>query len=370
MKPRFNLQDIDFVKMDAEEIQDRVLRKVEERMGVRLFPADPRKLFIQSLMPIIIGIKNDINYTGKQNLLAYASVDALDHLGAMTDTARLPAVGASVSLKLTFTTDGPHVIPLGTRFTPDNELIFSTVERYEFVGNHITILVKCTTSGVLGNGYAPGQIDTLVDPLPYFDAVENITTTEGGKDIESDDAYAARIHLAPEKFSTAGPDGAYIYHAKSANQDIQDVYPYMETPGTVEVICLMQGGRLPNEEELAEVDTYLKQRHVRPLTDKVVVRTPNFVDYSIDVTYWVAEASVYQEQLVRKKIEAAVEEYIAWQHAKLGRDINTTELIYLMRKNGAARIQTKDMNHVTLKDYEVARLTTKQVTYGGVDYGT
>ena len=61
-----------------------------------------------------------------------------------------------------------------------------------------------------------GQLKTLVDPVPYVASVANITTSEGGADAQTDDSYREDIHGAPERFSTAGPDGAYIYHAKRA----------------------------------------------------------------------------------------------------------------------------------------------------------
>lgn len=40
---------------------------------------------------------------------------------------------------------------------------------------------------------------------------------------ETDDAFRARLVLAPEAYSVAGPIGAYIYHALSAHSGIKDV---------------------------------------------------------------------------------------------------------------------------------------------------
>ncbi len=57
-----------------------------------------------------------------------------------------------------------------------------------------------------------GQINELVDPIPFVSRVENISTSYGGSDIENDDKFRARIQIAPEHFSVAGPEGAYRFH--------------------------------------------------------------------------------------------------------------------------------------------------------------
>ena len=67
-----------------------------------------------------------------------------------------------------------------------------------------------------------------------MDAVRNTETTRLGADVEDDASYRARIRLAPERFSVAGPSGSYRYHALSAHQGIADVAVYAPVPGTVE----------------------------------------------------------------------------------------------------------------------------------------
>ena len=63
-----------------------------------------------------------------------------------------------------------------------------------------------------------GQINTLVDPIAYISSVSNTTASTGGTDTEDDENYRERIQLAPESFSVAGSEGAYIYWARSAHQ--------------------------------------------------------------------------------------------------------------------------------------------------------
>ena len=68
----------------------------------------------------------------------------------------------------------------------------------------------CTENGVGGNELLPGQVNVLVDLIPYVESVSNTTKTSGGADLESDESLAERIFLAPSGYSVAGPDDAYI----------------------------------------------------------------------------------------------------------------------------------------------------------------
>jgi phage-related baseplate assembly protein len=62
-------------------------------------------------------------------------------------------------------------------------------------------------------------------------------------DGESDDAFRARAALAPEGYSTAGPIGAYKFHALSAHGDIKDVTAWNpDIGGRVNVAVLSKHG--------------------------------------------------------------------------------------------------------------------------------
>ena len=100
--------------------------------------------------------------------------------------------------------------------------------------------------------------------------------------METDDNYRQRIHLSPEKYSVAGPGGAYDYWAKSAHQDIIDVAVYSPEPGVVDVRPLMTGGELPDDEILDLVRTALDPEEVIPLTDTCQVLAPEVVTYDLE----------------------------------------------------------------------------------------
>lgn len=204
----------------------------------------------------------------------------------------------------------------------------------------------------------------LVDPVPYVATVSS-TLTGGGADRESDSSYRERIHTAPERFSDAGPSGAYEYWSKTASADVADVYVSSPEPGTVQIVPLLTGGEIPGQEVLDAVDKVCSADKVRPLTDKVMVKAPTAVSYSIDATYMVDSADKASASAIQTAVTAAVQEYIAWQKARLGRDIDPSKLYQLMVDAGAARVQVTAPVLTTVSPDQVATAGTVNVKFGG-----
>ena len=110
------------------------------------------------------------------------------------------------------------------------------------------------------------------------------------KDGEADDDFRARIQLAIEAFSTAGPYGAYRYHALSAHPSVRDVAvlgPESDEvdPGQVGIWVLSRIGNGSAEAELTDaVYAACNAEDVRPLTDQVLVYPAEITNYQVDVT--------------------------------------------------------------------------------------
>jgi phage-related baseplate assembly protein len=89
---------------------------------------------------------------------------------------------------------------------------------------------------------------------------------------EDDDRFRRRIQLAPEAFSVAGPEGAYVYHALTAAPWARDATAIMTSPGRVRVTMLREGADpAPSTAEREAVRASLTDNDVRPLTDMVEV---------------------------------------------------------------------------------------------------
>ena len=370
MKARFNLPDVTFTEKSPEKIEAAILNRYKEITGQNLGAADPRRKFIQSIVPIIAQQRANIDFSAKQNLLAYSIGEYLDHLGRLLDTDRLQAKPALTTFKVALYSPQPQAItvPVGTRVTPGESLFFATTETLTIAAGDTEADVsgQCMVDGVIGNGFLPGQISKMVDPVGWMKSIVNITESTGGVDVEADDAYAERIRITPETFSTAGPGGAYEYWAKTANQLIVDVEAYSPAPGEVNVVVLLKDGELPSQEILNQVAATCNNRKRRPLTDLVQVLAPNQVKYDIDAEYWIDAGDATIAANIQDKVSQAVQDYITWQRSKLGRDINPSELIYRIKAAGAKGVKVTAPVYAALERYEVGVADNVTVTYGGL----
>lgn len=364
---------IPFVQADAQQIQQELIAAYEQATGITLYPGDPRRIFLLQLVPAILAIKNDINYTGNQNLLPFATGGVLDALGDRLGVVRLPAKQAMVSMQFTLSTvqASAVTIPLGTRVTPDGVLYFATAIDLIIPPGDLTglVLAAAMEGGKAYNALLPGQINLLVDPVPYVASVTNTTASSGGTDTETDDAYRERQRLAPASLSVAGPRDAYVFWAKSADVSIVDVAVTSPSPGVVHVTPLLEGGGIPDADMLAKVASEVNADNRRPLTDQVLVLAPEEVEYDINVTYYISSERSTEVTTIRAAIEGAggaVDQYEQWQQAKLGRPITPDDLMSRMYNAGAYRVVVTAPVYTVIDPTEVAQLDTKSVTYGGL----
>lgn len=368
-----SLPDVNFVDTDATAIEQAVITTYEGITGAKLYPGDPVRLFLEALAAVIIQQRALINTTGKSNLLRFAAGDVLDHIGALTETERLGTAAASVTMR--FSVDGALSfavpVPVGTRVTPDGNLVFATTSYGEIAAGEtsVDIAAQCSSSGEVGNGFVPGQINLLVDPLGFVTSVTNTTTSAGGSDLESDDSFRARIQLSLEKFSTAGPDGAYYFWALSAHQDIVDVSVSSPSPGVVRVYPLCEDGEIPGAEILDQVSETLNDTRIRPLTDQVEVLAPSAQSYDVELTYYVDRANATLAAQIQQSVDTAVAGWVAWQKAKLGRDINPSELISRVQAAGAKRVEVVSPVFTAVDFNAVPQDDVVDVQYGGLEDG-
>lgn len=367
------LTNIDFTEKSAAKIEAEIIAKYEQTAGRILAKGDPVRLFLEAVAAVIAQQRVIIDFSAKQNLLAYSTGTYLDHLGDRQGVVRLPeqSAMATVRFSLPIAQTFAVSIPQGTRVTPGDRLFFATQEALEITpgATYVDAVVTCTQSGSIGNGFAIGQISKLVDPLPYISKVENITASTGGVDEESDDNFRLRIRQAMERYSVAGPRLAYDFWARTAHQGIIDVSVRSPAAGEVEIRPLMEGGELPSSEILDAVLKICSADDVRPLTDRVSVLAPERVAYSIDITYFIDRVEAISISAIQAQVETAVGEYIAWQKAKLGRDINPSALIKRVMDAGAKRVSVTSPVYTALESWQIAQEDSVTVNYGGLEDG-
>ena len=370
--------DIEFVETDTETIENSMIALFElmykEMTGKtkKVYPASPERLFIAWAASIVIQQRIIINETAKKNVPRYANGKYLDSLGELfKDTFRLPEARASAVFRFYISETQPQsvIVPKGTRINFDGEIVFSTTEELEIAAgdSYGDVLGECLTPGIVGNNIAAGQIKEIMDTYDFFWKVENITRTAGGADKESDQSYYERLRESMEGFSTAGPVGGYIYHVKSVSTAIADVTATSPEPGLVDIRVLLNGGEMPTEATMQEIQDALNASTVRPLTDRVIVSKPEEVPFSVDVTIYLPRYSQTSSTIIERDARSAVAAYIKWQTEKMGRDINPSRLHNFLMEAGLKRAEIRKPDFTVVPETSVARLTGETVLNGGTE---
>lgn len=372
-----NIPEISFIDgVTLQDVKDEMLtdytQKYQELTGKTavLSDADPVRLAMLSAAAQIYQAMQYVDRSGKQDLLKYSYGEFLDNLGAMKKLERKPASYATLKMKFSMTSARGEVtaIPGGTRVATESGLYFMTDAYAEIPAGEISAEVKATamSAGKESNGLAEGTVIMIVDPLPYIAAVSNTTVSVGGADVESDDDFTERIYKAPAGYSVAGPTEAYEYHAKNFRPDVEDVKAYTPSPCAVNILFLLDGGRLPTEDDLLGMEAYMSAETLRPLTDKVTAIAPEEVSYSISLKYFINRSDAAQAATIQQAVEKAIEEYQKWQR-KLGRDVNSSELIKRIILAGAKRVELTEPAYSAIEENSIAKLENKSVVYGGLE---
>lgn len=346
-----------FVPTDPEEVVTEIIALYEAIFGTTVQPASPERLFIQCVAAIVIQERVMNNYTGNQNIPSRAEGKNLDALAELTYIKERPAAKAAtctMRFSISEAQKSAVLIPAGTRITDASKaLVWETLEdNYVPIGEtYIDVKhVTCQTTGTAGNGYAPGQINKLVDVYDYHTSCENITTSAGGSNVPDDDEYYELMRYSMDTYSTAGAAGSYIYWAKQVSTEIKDVAAVSPTPGVVKLYVLMDDGKLADEEMKAKVLSECSADERRPLTDWVSVEDAEVVPYDIAFTYYTQSDAGISAADLSAAVEKTVENFISWQCGKLGRDINPSHLIGELMKTGVKRLELTAPVFTKLRD--------------------
>lgn len=364
--------DISFVDTNTDRLTNSLIKSYEIFTGRTLYPADPARLFILWIADIIIQERVIIDESAKQNVPRYAEGEYLDSIAELfKDTERLQAQAAKTTLRFYLSTIQPttQIVPKGTRVTVDGEITFETIENLNITQGELygDVSAVCQELGTIGNGFIPRQITQIVDLYPFYEKVENITTSEDGTNIETDAAFYDRMRESMETFSTAGPAGAYIYHTKTVSSKITDVVASSPEPGVVDIRILLENGELPDKEMIQLTKEALSKDKTRPLTDCIMVSAPVEAKFDIEVKYYIPKPRADSATVIRNDTENAIKEYIKWQTEKMGRDINPSRLISLLMATGIKRVEVVKPLYTVLNNDTVAVLNSQSIVYGGVE---
>ncbi|WP_338616464.1 baseplate J/gp47 family protein [Pigmentiphaga sp. CHJ604] len=153
---------------------------------------------------------------------------------------------------------------------------------------------------------------------------------------ETDDNLRQRIPLSLEGYSTAGSEGSYIFHARSASGHVKDASAVSPTPGVVTVYVLSTvGNGTADEQLLTAVRAALNVQHVRPITDQVFVLSASIVEYLIE-----AELELFEGPdpvVVLAAAQVATDAYAAKMH-KMGVGVSRSGLFQALHRPGVKSV--------------------------------
>lgn len=217
-------------------------------------------------------------------------------------------------------------------------------------------------------------LDEDLDNLGALFNVERLQTDPGNpgaippipSSYESDAEFRRRILLSLQGLSTAGPEGAYIYHALSAEGGVLDASATSPAPGDVVVTVLAREGDGTAPAALLDaVDAAVSADDVRPLTDHVIVQSAQVVTYAIAATLYFQPGP--DSQVVLAEAQAAAEAYAEQQH-RLGLDVTLSGVYAALHRPGVQRVELANPTAtITIAPDQASYCTGIALTDGGVD---
>lgn len=183
--------------------------------------------------------------------------------------------------------------------------------------------------------------------------------------MESDADFRRRMVLAPEGYSVAGPEGAYVFHALSADADVLDASATSPAAGEVLVSVLSRtGSGAASPELIAAVDTYVSDETRRPLTDFVTVQSAEIVEYAVNATLTTFGGP--DGSVVLAAAQASLDAYVTASH-RLGRDITRSGIFAALHVEGVQKVVlTAPAADIIVSRTQAPWCTGTTINYAGI----
>lgn len=234
-----------------------------------------------------------------------------------------------------------------------------TLDQQDFNERLVARLVAYATGATLDHiGAAIGVARLTLVPAN--------STTGAPAVMESDDDLRARIVLGPEKFAAAGPELAYVAHAKDASAQVLDASATSPAPGEVLVSVLSrEGDGTASAALLASVRAIVTDPAVRPLGDLVTVASAVLIPFAVIARIWTYSGP--DAALVIATARASLDAYLA-RSRKLGRNVTLSGISAALTVEGVQRVVLDaPLAEIICDATQAARCTAITVTHAGYD---
>ncbi|WP_070415226.1 baseplate assembly protein [Pseudomonas lundensis] len=190
---------------------------------------------------------------------------------------------------------------------------------------------------------------TAVPPLPEI--------------LEEDDALRERVQLVYEGLTTAGPRNSYILHARNASGLVADATAESPSPAVVDVTVLsLEGDGTADAELLATVAAHVNDDDVRPVADRVNVRSAEILRYQVNAVVYLA-GNGPEGEAVLAEAKSRLE---AWKNPRrrLGVEVSRSAIDAQLHVAGVRRVDLIDWSDIRPTKAQAGWCTTVTVTRG------
>ncbi|TCK43472.1 phage-related baseplate assembly protein [Paraburkholderia sp. BL8N3] len=182
---------------------------------------------------------------------------------------------------------------------------------------------------------------------------------------ERDDDLRAPTQLAPQGYSVAGPEVAYISHARNVDGRVLSASVISPAPCEIVVTILSRDGDGSADDDLIKiVSDALRSDDVRPLTDKVTVQSAQIVHYEIRATlrfFAGPDRSVTLAEANRR-----AQQYADDMH-RLGMEVTEDGLYAAIRVAGVQKVVLHSpLDAISVTKQQAAYCTRIELIDGGV----
>lgn len=223
------------------------------------------------------------------------------------------------------------------------------------------VMVAYAMGGDLDQIAANYNVKRLTVTPADYDAVPPVAAV-----MESDEALRLRVPAAFEGLSVTGPTAAYEFHARSADGRVADASATSPAPAEVVLTVLSREGDGTAEKDLLDVvEKALNSENVRPVADRLTVRSAEIIPYRVEATIFLYPGP--EAEPVMAAAKASLQKYIASQ-TRLGRDIRRSAIFAALHVEGVQRVElASPLADVVLNKTQAASCTHWSVTNGGTD---
>ncbi|HBV3450330.1 TPA: baseplate assembly protein [Klebsiella pneumoniae] len=211
------------------------------------------------------------------------------------------------------------------------------------------------------------DLDNIAANLDTERLIKTEATETTDAEMESDEALRLRAQAAFEGMSVAGPSAAYEYFARSASGKVADARASSPAPAEVVVAVLStEGDGTASPELLAAVTEAVNDEEVRPLGDRVTVRSAEIVDYEIDATLYLYPGP--ESEPIINAADASLQKFLKQNDKKISRDVARSAISAALHVQGVQRVVLNaPPDDIRISDIQAARNIGYNLENGGTD---